>query len=189
VLMRSGFFDAITQLVEPTDLSASDAQEEAFTDLELPNLPEFEANSPPWLTWLASFILALLLVVGIAGIIWSMSRRNIEVAPMQELAEEAQSALDALQAGADFRNTIIRCYRDMSEALRTQRGIRREEAMTPREFEARLTRHGLPDAPVRQLTRLFELARYGAAMPGELEEDQAITSLSAIIEACRSAKR
>lgn len=189
ILMNSGFMENLTQMVEPVDLSNAEAPEMEMGESELADLPEFEANSPPWLTWIASFVLALALVAGVMRLVWSMSRRMPTSTPMQDLAKEAQAALDALHSGADFRNTIIRCYREMSEVLRTQRGIQRDEAMTPREFEERLTRHGLPGDPVRQLTRLFEWVRYGAAAPGELEEDQAITSLSAIVEACRSAGR
>jgi hypothetical protein len=180
LLMHSAFLENITQLM----------QSPAFSNLKVPeggmeSLPPFEANSPPWLTWTAGFILALALVAGAIGVVWALSRRRPKSAPIRELAQEAQAALDALQSGADFRDTVIRCYREMSEVLRSQRGIQREGAMTPREFESRLIRLGLPGAPVQQLTRLFEMARYGPETPDELEEDQALTCLRAIVEACR----
>jgi hypothetical protein len=180
LLMHSGFLDNLTQMMQLL----------GFVNPKVPeggreSLPPFAANSPPWLTWIAGFILALALVAGVIGVVWAFSRRRARSAPMRELEQGAQAALDALQGGADFRNTVLRCYREMSEVLRTQRGIQREGAMTPREFEERLIRWGLPGTPVRQLTRLFEAARYGAATPDELEEDQAITCLKAIVEACR----
>ncbi|HNT76594.1 MAG TPA: DUF4129 domain-containing protein [Anaerolineae bacterium] len=187
LLLRSSFMETMTQMVEPIDLSNMAMQEDPLPEASLEDIPEFETNSPPWLTWAASFVLALALVLGLARLIWAATHRlTPKTTPMDELAQGAQSALDALQAGADFRNTIIRCYREMSEVLRTQRGIQRDSAMTPREFESRLAHYGLPGSSVHQLTLLFEKVRYGAAMPGEQEEDQAIVCLTSIVEACRN---
>lgn len=180
LLMHSGFLENIKQLMQSFSLSNLKTPEG-----EIKSLPPFEANSPYWLTWAASFILALALVAGLMGVVWAVSRRRPKSVPMRELAQGAQAALEALQAGADFRNTVIRCYREMSEALRAQRGIQRQGTMTPREFESRLIQLGVPGAPIRQLTRLFELVRYGAVTPGKAEEDQAISCLTAIVEASR----
>jgi hypothetical protein len=177
-LTRSDFVQTIKEFI---------AGPAKFARSPLEGLPEFEARSPSWLIWAASFALALALAAGIAGFIWAMLRRlRPKSTPMEELVQETQAALDALKAGADFRNTIIRCYSQMSETLLIQRGLQRDGAMTPREFEVRLTQQGLPGAPVHQLTLLFEAVRYGAAMPGKREEEQAITCLTAIIEVCRS---
>ncbi len=150
------------------------------------SVPEFMASSPSWFVWAASFVLALVVVALLLWVGWSFMRRfSQKQEPMAEIAQEAQSALDALQSGADFRNTIIRCYHEMGEALKVERGIQRGYAMTPREFERRLTDRGLPVAPVNQLTRLFEAVRYGTLAPGEQEEDQAIASLRAIVAASK----
>jgi len=75
----------------------------------------------------------------------------------------------------------------MSRILSQERGIQRHHDMTPREFERRLAAVGLPERHVRQLTRLFERVRYGAREAGEAEEQQAITCLTVIAEACRRA--
>ena len=45
---------------------------------------------------------------------------------------------------------------------------------------------GLPNKPLGQLTRLFEDVRYGAKVPSEKDEKQAVRCLTAIAEACRS---
>ena len=56
--------------------------------------------------------------------------------------------------------------------------------MTPREFEVYLTQNGMPREPVQQLTRLFELVRYGAVTAAPADEQHAVASLTAIVEAC-----
>lgn len=149
---------------------------------------EFIPNPPRWLTLVATVGLALLLSGLVVGILWFIWRqRQRPASPLEQLAQEAQEALDALRAGADVRNTVMRCYLEMARVLSQQRGIRRQRDMTPREFEHRLEDAGLPGEPVRQLTRLFEEVRYGTKAPSENEERQATVCLEAIVEACRSA--
>lgn len=188
ILTRSEFIETMIDFGSgPINFVAlpSPGEESASSALEV--MPQFDTRSPSWLTWVTSFALALALAAGIAGLIWTLLRRlSPQSTPMDELAQEAQAALEALQSGADFRNTIIRCYREMSEVLRARRGIQRDGAMTPREFEAQLAHHGLPGGPVHQLTLLFEQVRYGADAPGEMEEDRALTCLTAIVETCRN---
>jgi hypothetical protein len=87
--------------------------------------------------------------------------------------------------GGNLKNTIMRCYYEMSQVINEQRGIRRDRSMTPREFEIYLESNGLPGEPVRQLTHLFEDVRYGDLAVGEKEEQQAQSSLTAIIEAVK----
>jgi hypothetical protein len=72
----------------------------------------------------------------------------------------------------------------MSAVINQQRGIQRSQAMTPHEFEEYLATNGLPGAPVHQLTHLFEEVRYGDITAGSAEEQVALNSLTAIIEAC-----
>ncbi len=187
LFFRSGALDSLNIVSrEIQEMSSFEPAPEGEAE-PLADIPEFEPSSPTWLVWSASFVLAALVLVLVASVGWSLWRNRIERRrPIEKLAKDAQEALDALEAGADFRNTVIRCYRDMSEAVSAQRGIQREYTMTPREFETRLTSRGMPETAVRQLTRLFESVRYGAFEPGDLEVDQAVTSLSAIVEACQT---
>jgi len=148
---------------------------------------DFVANPPQWVVLVTAISLALLIAAGLVGAVWFFWRRKRRPeSPLAQLAEEAQQALDALQAGADVEDTVMRCYFEMGRVLREQWGIRREEAMTPREFESYLAKVGLPDEHIGQLTHLFEAVRYGAKVPGEREERQAVDCLTAIIKACRS---
>ncbi len=137
----------------------------------------------------ASLLLALLAAVLITFIILRLVRSGRpDNKPLLRLADEAQAALDALDAGADLRNAVTRCYYEMNRILVTEKDLRRSRWMTAREFKTMLVAHGLPEAPTAQLTRLFEAVRYGAALPGQAEEDLARASLGAIVTACRSAR-
>ncbi|HWQ12371.1 MAG TPA: DUF4129 domain-containing protein, partial [Roseiflexaceae bacterium] len=102
---------------------------------------------------------------------------------LAQLAREAGAALAGLEAGADLRNTVLRCYAEMSRVLEARRGIQRDKTTTPREFEARLAAAGLRDEHIRRLTRLFERVRYGPRAPGPREEREALACLRAIVEA------
>jgi Domain of unknown function (DUF4129) len=142
--------------------------------------PSFVANPAPWLIIVISVILAALLI----GAIWFLWRRmRAQAPPLVRLADEAQVALTGLQAGSDLKDTVLRCYREMSQILSEQRGIARPRDMTAREFEQRLAAVGLRDEHVRQLTRLFERVRYGARQASEREEREAIACLTAIVQA------
>jgi hypothetical protein len=151
--------------------------------------PEF-TPPPDWVTTLAIVIIALVAAAILAGtiyIVWKRSReRTYE--PIHRVEKEARAALDAIETGGDLREAIIRCYVQMIEALKEYRGIYRDRDMTAHEFELFLTKRGLPREPIHQLTQLFEQVRYGAQAPGRREENQAISSLSAIISACQKTR-
>jgi hypothetical protein len=118
--------------------------------------------------------------------IWVILSRRQPRTPsaMQSLADEAQSAINAIQAGGPLEETIARCYRDMCNVLQQERGIARGIAMTPSEFEQVLQDKGMPAQAVHQLTHLFEQIRYGSQPAGPREEQLAIESLTAIVAAC-----
>jgi Flp pilus assembly protein TadB len=136
----------------------------------------------------ATVVVALVgaaLIAAVARAIWR--RRQRPSTSLDQLAEQAQDAIDAIEAGADLKDTVTRCYFEMVQVLREERGIQRQRAMTPREFEARLEEAGIPTAQVRRLTRLFEEVRYGDKSLGDEEERQAVISLTSIVRFCRSA--
>lgn len=150
---------------------------------------DYVNNPPQWLTFVATLVFSLLLVglfVGIAWFVLHLRHRPASRRPLERLAQQAQDALESLQAGGDLRDTVMRCYRKMVQTLDEQRGIKRRMDMTPREFASRLEEVGLASEHVRRLTQLFEDVRYGARDVSEDEERQAIACLSAIVEACRS---
>jgi hypothetical protein len=148
----------------------------------------FTAQSTPALEIAVIIAIALIFAIGIGVLYWYYRRRqeqNFEATPLEQLANEAQQAVDALMAGEDIKDIVIRSYIQMSRVLWQEREIKRDEVMTPHEFEESLVKKGLPYDPVHQLTRLFEEARYGAKQPGRLEEQRAIDCLSTIVEFCK----
>jgi hypothetical protein len=149
-------------------------------------LPEFNPN-PSDATVLAITLAVSLLIVGLIAVtIWVIVRRRQEApTAMQSLADEAQQAIDTIQAGGSLEDAITRCYREMCSVLQRERGIERGNAMTPSEFETVLLGKGMPRQAVHQLTRLFEDIRYGSKPAGAREEQLAIESLTAIAAACR----
>ncbi len=178
-LIRSGLY-TFTQpgTVFPDTLPLGEA---LSTDVE------FTYRAPQWLVIVMTIGLAISIATLLVGIALFIRRRvQRKSSPLERLAQEAQEAIDALQAGADLKNTVIRCYHEMSLILLKQRGLKRAEAMTPREFERDLEDSGLPGEQVRVLTRLFEMVRYGAKVPDEEEENIAIESLSSIVDAIRN---
>lgn len=146
----------------------------------------FSPTPPEWLTLTIIMAISLFVFALMAIILWLwMRRRAVPKSPLEQLAEEAQNAIESLNSGGDFRMTIIRCYQEMSRVLKAERGIARDTAMTPREFEDQLVGRGFPPESIQTLTRLFEQVRYGSkqAVPGE--EDLALNCLTDIVNACK----
>lgn len=150
-------------------------------DLPLP-------STPSWLVTLVGVTLAAVLAGAVLGLLWLIARRRRSFSLPQALAEQAQEAVDALEAGGDLSNVVIRCYAQMSKVLYDERSLMRHLAMTPREFEQVLLRMGLPAGPVHTLTRLFEEARYGGISPDAGGVEQALDSLRAIVAHCQALK-
>ena len=137
----------------------------------------------------ASIILALIVaVIGALIIIRTRQGGAQQTTPLMRLGNKAQEALDHLKAGGDLKDAVLRCYYEMSQILLEQRNLKRARSMTPHEFESILVADGLPGEPVHQLTHLFEEVRYGTKKTGTREENIAVSSLSAIVEACKVAR-
>jgi hypothetical protein len=127
---------------------------------------EFIPVPPQWLTFVVSlgmiaFIVAVIIIISR----FILRRRNSSVDPLQHLAQDALDAVEDLQAGTNLRDIVMRSYYKMACVAIEMRGIRRNSDMTPQEFERLLKDAGLPNEPLRQLTRLFEDVRYGAKVP------------------------
>ena len=196
-LLLYGAFRAGSNLeeqFEPTPTAVAGTPEptpvpEVSTGTAVEEAGEVDVAAPEWLIWATIVSLALILALVLVGVVRFLLRyRTRQPSPLAELAEQAEDAAEAIRAGADLRDTVMLCYYRMSETLKEQRGIWRERDMTPREFETYLSRSGIPAKHVRRLTRLFEKVRYGAKTIGAEDERQALSSLGAIVEYCRSAQ-
>lgn len=139
----------------------------------------------PWVIYLISIgvTLALLILTWAAYRFWSRFRAR-QISPLETIARVARTSLDDLAAGHDWGDVIVESYVRMSEAVSTRRGLARTEAMTPREFAARLERAGLPANAVSRLTRLFESVRYGAHQSSQADVNEAVACLNSILQAC-----
>lgn len=129
----------------------------------LPAPPELVRRPPAWL----SPLLTIVLGGALAALAWRLSGRIERTAPAgdaitRRVAAQADAAATALAAGADVRDAVIQCYQAMEQLVRSERGIVRDLALTPREFEQQLVGRGIDAAAIAQLVRLFERVRYGA---------------------------
>lgn len=146
-------------------------QPENFTVQPLGNPPE------SFTRW----IIAVVALLAVALLVWMFI---IAVRPRlnrdNDLNRSTAAAIKALEDGQDLSDVILRCYKEMADFLNNEQGIEREESFTPREFEAALSELGVPRRPVHEITRLFELVRYGEKPLGVVDREYAIASLREI---------
>lgn len=128
-------------------------------------------------------------VIGASFLVIKVLKQQMFSAQVQEqLLQEAQNAVNALNAGENLKDVVIRCYLQMTYVLQEEQGMERSNNMTVREFENWLELKGVPRVPVRQLTHLFEKVRYGKMQLSENDEKMGIESLNEIIKYCRREK-
>lgn len=144
-------------------------------------VPESIPDPPKWLVFLISIIVSAL-ILGLAYFLWQRFRPR--PTPLTQVAEEVKKAIEDIHSGADLKEGVLRCYFEMSRVINEQRGIKRNQAMTAREFEMRLEKAGLPGVHVERLTRLFEKVRYGGKDLDETEEKEALSCLNSILDVC-----
>jgi hypothetical protein len=176
--------------LEGTPLTTAVMVEE--TPLPSSVLEVTSSEPPPILDWLvtaAAIVLALVAAALLGLIIWGLSMRRKPNNLSEQISQHAQDALDALEAGGDFRDVVIRCYAQMSRVLLQERGLERQASMTPHEFEQTLKRMGFPETPVQTLTHLFEETRYGSEPPDQEGVGMAIDSLTAIVDHVKTLAR
>ena len=152
------------------------------TTVELP-VTVFHSFSPEWLLYVLSGA-----AISAGGLLIYFMYRNVLESKFKrtEVIEQAQNALNEIKSGSEINNTIIRCYANMCKVLDREHGIRRHVSMTSREFEHNLVRIGLPEAPIQELTRLFEKVRYGSNLDTQPERESAISCMQAIIRSSRT---
>jgi len=174
------------QIVEPDTEELIEAfipEKPSDTPFESSIKDEFTPSIPRWIIWtLSGILVTLALMIGLM-VYRIIHPAQVNLEPLPELAGQAKSAIDAMQNGADFRNTILQCYTQMLRIVREQRGIQRNSAVTATEFISSLVKLGLPEMAVGQLTKLFEEVRYGSITHTNEEEQSAISNLQSIADA------
>jgi hypothetical protein len=147
------------------------------------DLPVAPLGAPPQL--LIQFVIVGI-VLGCGLIAIMMMKRWLAPTRIEdELLQDAEEAVKALQDGMDLENAIIRCYLQMTRSIQKERGLERNYSMTVQEFEHWLVGIGFPTIPLQQLTSLFEKVRYGKQQINNFDEQIAIQSLNEIIKFCQ----
>lgn len=136
------------------------------------------STTPPDFLFTIVGITLLLILAG--SIILYLSKQKVESKKERTLAEEADTAIKAIEDGRSLDNVIIYCYMRMSEIIMEQRGIERKSYLTPREFEKQLVSEGISFVPIQQLTKLFEEIRYGKKSLDHQAQTIALSSLKEI---------
>ena len=141
-------------------------------------------STPPSLLWLVGIGL---FVISVLVLVWIFTPSH-PASPIDLVGLEAEKARQALKSGVYLKDVIIKCYIQMSLALKQEQGIERKDFMTTGEFENLLETAGVPHQPVHQLTRLFDAVRYGNWQPNAVDEQKAIQCLEAIMLYSRDAR-
>lgn len=184
-LLIAGLIYALRQQIMAGPVPAPDPQLTAPADVAaateaLLTPPALVVDPPQWLVSLITLVF-ISLALGLVWLFWRRRDRRTTT-PAELIAREAHRAVQAIRAGTDLKDTVLNCYRHMTEILQAERGIVRQKAMTPREFEQHLAEIGLSDDHIGQLTRLFEQARYGGSRPTGQDEQAAVVCLNAIAQ-------
>jgi len=137
--------------------------------------------SLPWVGWsvgvialgvaLLTLAVALLVLFSDRLFDWWQARQTDDESV--EFAQAVDETLEDLDADADPRAAIARCYRRFEQAT-ARAQMRREPWQTPNEFlRDLLARLTVPAPAVERLTRLFEVARFSHHPLGAVEREAA----------------
>jgi hypothetical protein len=147
--------------------------------------------TPPHVSPIFLYIISLGVILVLAVIAylvsrWWLQRQRLRKAsqPLERLAEVTRSSLADISSGMGWEDAIVKCYLRMSNVVAAQRGLIRRMDLTPSEFAMHLEKAGMPGEAVRQLTNLFEAARYGARQASRKETIEAVACLTTILHAC-----
>ena len=129
---------------------------------------------------LALFILVASLA---AAVVWKRMHGDDwerEAALSAALDEVLADTLDDLRAERDPRRAVIRAFARMEKTFAAH-NVEREPSETPREYvERALDRLGVSSASVRQLTNLYERAKFSRLEIDETMKADAIDALAGL---------
>lgn len=140
-------------------------------------------SDPPAL----ALVLVLVLTAAVLGTAFAVRRRSrSDREPSSDddagsgeaaaMARAAGRAADRIEEGDDVDNEVYRAWREMTSLL----DLARPETNTAGEFESAAVEAGMDPADVRELTALFETARYGGYEPEPTDERRAVELLRRI---------
>ena len=137
-----------------------------------------------WVVALIAGSLILALVIGVVAAVVAKRLRGDdwaqEAALSAALDEVLADTLDDLRAEKSPRRAVIRAFARMEKTFAAH-NVQREPSETPREYvERALDRLGVSSASVRQLTKLYERAKFSRLEIDERMKADAIDALAGV---------
>jgi hypothetical protein len=155
--------------------------------------PTSDAYEPEF-AWIPVLVFVGLLAAGLGAVWWAGVRRRRarsteEPATLGEaLADVLDETLDALRAERDPRLAVIRAYARLERVLAAH-GLARRPAEAPLEYLGRVLEDlSVSPSAVRQLTILFQRAKFSQHEVGEAMKDEAIEALENAQDDLRAAE-
>jgi uncharacterized protein DUF4129 len=156
---------------------------------ERQRLKAHQIQSPTFVWPLAAGFAALVFGASVTALIRSHRRRSNLIAELemrQQLANLVDETLDDLRAEADPRKAVIAAYARMERILGVH-GLERHAAEAPLEYLSRvLAELHVTEPAVRQLTELFERAKFSHHAVDHRMKDEAIEALEAFRDEMRA---
>ena len=151
-----------------------------------------EGHYTPQFAWIPALIVSVLVVGGIAAAWWSATARKRargfdETTLAEALADVLEETLDDLRAEGDPRRAVIAAYARLERTVAAY-GLPRRPAEAPLEYLARMLGElSVSPLAVRELTLLFERAKFSQHDVGIEMKEQAIAALQKVQEELRAA--
>ena len=153
-------------------------------------VPEEEPDRSPRVVWplaigIGGVIVAAIIIAVLAD---RRRRRSDALTPEQlnELVDALDDAIEDLRRHPDPRRAVVAAYARMEQAL-SYYGLPRRPSETPYEYLARVARELDAEAPVAELTDLFEEAKFSEHSVDEAMRGRAIDALSTVRREVRAA--
>jgi hypothetical protein len=130
---------------------------------------------------LALAAVGLVVIGGVTVLIYSRPSKLELVGSVEEdLARIVETTIEDLRREPDARRAVIAAYANMERVL-TSHGLTGRRAETPFEYLARVLRElDVRESAVRQLTQLFEYAKFSAHEIDSAMKEEAIVALEAV---------
>lgn len=144
----------------------------------------------PEFAWIPVLLVVVLAAAGIAAYLLARRRRERVGLPERVAAEHVAESLgddfDDLRAEPDPRRAVIAAYARLESALASS-GLPRRPAETPQEYVVRILEAlEVRRSPVRELTDLFERAKFSQHTVDERMRERAIAALVRIRDELRA---
>lgn len=144
--------------------------------------------------WIPVLVVVALAAIGIGAYVVADRRRRPALAAddavaAEEVADDLDDSLDELRAEPDPRRAVVAAYARLERALAAS-GLPRYEQETAEEYVGRvLGRLEVDPGAVRELTDLYEPAKFSQHDVSQTMKDDAIAALALIRDELRAAAR